>query len=459
MMRRLFFACLLACAAVVPQSAQQKPPAPGSPKDFVLPAARRFTLANGLPVTMVPFGQVPKVAIRLVVAAGNVYEGKNEVWLADTTGSLMREGTTSRAADAVAREFAGMGGELGIAVGSDNTSISTEVLSERGADAVKLLADVTEHPRLPESELERVKGNLLRNLAIQRSTPQAIAQEKFAQLLYGEHPYGRLFPSEAALKGYTIDQVRAYHKNHFGASGARLYVAGVFDAASMETAIRGAFESWDKGSATSPPAVPAASAERLALIDRADAPQSTVLLGLRVPSPSHKDWIALEVTDSLLGGAFASRITSNIREQKGYTYSPQSSINAHPGQAHWVELADVTTNVTGESLKEILYEINRLRKEPPPADELRGIQNNLAGIFIVQNASRTGVISRLSFVDTHGLGPDYLSTYVKRVMAVTPDEVRRIANEYLAPDRMTTVVVGDQKTVKPQMHVAGLPLH
>ena len=184
-----------------------------------------------------------------------------------------------------------------------------------------------------------------------------------------------------------------------------------------------------------------------------------MLLGLRVPSPSHKDWIALEVTDSLLGGAFASRITSNIREQKGYTYSPQSSINAHPGQAHWVELADVTTNVTGESLKEILYEINRLRKEPPPADELRGIQNNLAGIFIVQNASRTGVISRLSFVDTHGLGPDYLSTYVKRVMAVTPDEVRRIANEYLTPERMTTVVVGDEKAVKPQMHGTGLPLH
>ena len=103
--------------------------------------------------------------------------------------------------------------------------------------------------------------------------------------------------------------------------------------------------------------------------------------------------------------------------------------------------------MTGESLKEILYEINRLRKEPPPADELRGIQNNLAGIFIVQNSSRTGVISRLSFVDTHGLGPDYLSTYVKRVMAVTPDEVRRIANEYLTPERLTTVVVGDEKAV------------
>src|SRR5580765_8976420 len=148
---------LLLLLSLAPQeSASQKPPSPGAPRDFVLPAARRFTLANGLPVTMVPFGQVPKVAIRLVVAAGNVYEGKNETWLADLTGNLMREGTTTQAADVVAQAFASMGGELGISVGPDTTSISTEVLSERAVDAVRLLADVAERPGLPESDLERV---------------------------------------------------------------------------------------------------------------------------------------------------------------------------------------------------------------------------------------------------------------------------------------------------------------
>src|SRR5262249_10643060 len=152
----------------------------------------RITLTNGLPVTMVPFGQVPKVSIRLVVAGGNVYEAKNEIWLADLTGNLMREGTTTRPADAVAREFAGMGGELAINIGPDRTSISATVLSDRGADAIRLLADVAEHPRLPTGDLERVKGNLLRNLAIQKSTPQSLAQEKFAELVYGDHPYGRL---------------------------------------------------------------------------------------------------------------------------------------------------------------------------------------------------------------------------------------------------------------------------
>ncbi len=438
-------------AAPAQPATQQKPPAVGAPKDFTLPAAKRFTLANGLPVTMVPFGQVPKAAIRLVVAAGNLYENKDEIWLADLTGNLMREGTAAETADAVARQFAGMGGELGISVGPDTTAISTEVLSERAADAVRKLADVVQRPRLPETEIERVKGNLLRNLAISKSSPQAIAQEKFAQLLYGEHPYGRVFPTEAMLKGYTLAQVQSFYRDHYGAARARLYVAGVFDAASLETAIKQAFEGWTGAKVTDVPAAPASSGRQFALIDRADAPQSTVMLGLRVPSASHKDWIALEVTDALLGGAFGSRITTNIRELKGYTYSPFSQIEAHPGQADWVETADVTTNVTGASLKEIFLEIDRLRKEAPPAAELRGIQNNLAGVFLVQNASRNGVIGRLAFVDLHKLGPDYLSTYVKRVMAVTPDEVRRIANEYLTPDKMSLVVVGDEKTVKPQV--------
>lgn len=448
-----FAGLTLALTLAAPAGAQQKQPPPpaGTPKDFVIPAPRRFTLGNGLPVTLVPFGQVPKVTIRLVVAAANVHEKKDEVWLADLTGSLMREGTATLSAEAVAREFATMGGQLGISVGPDTATISADVLSDRGPDAVKLLAEVAQKPRLPESEIGRLKGDLLRNLAIQRSTPQAVAQEKFAELIWGDHPYGRFFPAEAALKAYTIDQVRAFHRDHFSAVRTRLYVAGVFDLPAMEAAIRQAFEGWTKGTSSEIEKVPAPGTTRFALLDRPDAPQSTVLLGLRVPSPSHKDWVALQVTDALLGGAFGSRITSNIREQKGYTYSPFSTVQSHPGQAQWVEQADVTTKVTGESLKEIFFEVDRLRKEPPPAAELRGIQNNLAGIFVVQNASRNGVIGRLAFVDLHGLGDDYLSTYVKRVVAVTPEDVRRIATEYLTPDKMTLVVVGDVKTVKDQV--------
>ena len=449
----LWIAAAAALSLVLPLGAQQKqtPPPPAAPKDFVIPSPKRFTLANGLPVTTVAFGQVPKVTIRLVVDAANVHETKDQVWLADLTGRMLSEGTTTLGAEALARTFAGMGGQLSVTVGPDTASISTEVLSDHAVQAMQLVADVAAQPLLPESELARVKANLARDLAIQKSTPQAIAQEKFSELIYGDHPYGRIFPTEAMLKSYTIAQVRAFHRDHYGAARARLYVAGVFDAPALEAGIQKAFAGWARGTTGSAPPPAAAPAGGFALLDRADAPQSTVMLGLKVPHPADADWIALQVTDSLLGGSFASRITANIREQKGYTYSPFSTITAHPGQALWAETADVTTKVTGESLKEIFFEIERLRKDPPPAAELQGIKNNLAGVFVVQNASRGGVLGRLVFVDQYQLGDQYLATYVKRVMAVTPDDVRRIATQYLVPEKMTLVVVGDTKTVKEQV--------
>ena len=427
------------------------PPVPGTPRNFVVPAPARSTLPNGLAVSMVPFGQVPKVTIQIVVQAGNTFEQANEIWLADLTGRMLQEGTESQAADVLARRFASMGGNLSVSVGSDGVAVSADVLSDRAPEAVALLAEVLRAPRLPDEALDRVKASLARSLAINRSAPQATAEEKFDALMYGDHPYGRTFPTEAMLKGYTLQQVRGYYTRFYGANRARLYVAGVFDAPLMTRAISDAFSSWRSADPLTMPPAPAPQPRSFALIDRPDAPQSTVYVGVRVPDPSKPDWFAMQVTDALLGGAFASRITANIREQKGYTYSPASTVNTHVTSAHWVEVADVTTNVTGAAIKEIFAEIERLRREPPPEAELTGIKNNLAGVFVVSNASRGGVIAQLVFVDQHKLGDDYLTRYVSDVMSVTAEQVRRIADKYLAPAMMTLVVVGDTKTVKAQV--------
>src|SRR5215470_19722911 len=149
--------------------------------------------------------------------------------------------------------------------------------------------------------------------------------------------------------------------------------------------------------------------------------------------------------DSLLGGSFASRITSNIREQKGYTYSPFSQIGTRRHLAYWVETADVTTAVTGPSMKEILYEVDRLRKEAPSEAELKGIQNYLAGLFVLRNTiSPDALIGQLHFVDSQGMDRSFLSTYVQKVMAVTPQQIQGAAESYLVPSKMTLVVVGDK---------------
>lgn len=453
--RRLAPAAAIMFAAALPAGAQQPkretPPPLGTPKAFTLPPKREFTLANGMKVTFVPFGTIPKVSVYTMVGTGHIDEGSNQVALADVTGEMMREGTTARTATQIAEAVAGMGGELSVFVGDDRTQVGGAVLSERGPEMVRLEADLLRNPRFPESELARITANKAREVAIAKSQPQSLAQEQFVKTIYGDHPYGRLFPTDTMLKSFTIAQVRDFHARNFGAARAHLYVVGQFDAAAVERAVRESFESWAPGSpATVKPPAPR-TGHSVALLDRPNAVQSTIMVGLPVPDPAAKDYTALQVADALLGGTFGSRITTNIREQKGYTYSPYSYVNTHRRDAYWVQQADVTTKFTGASLKEIFGEIDRLQKEAPGTTELDGIKNNMIGIFTLRNASRGGIVNQLAEADLQGLGDDYLSGYVKRVLAVSPAEVQRITATYLTPDRMTLVVVGDKATVAEQL--------
>lgn len=438
-------------AAMSAQTAKETPPAGGTPRPFVLPEATRFLLPNGLQVTIVPYGTVPKVNVSLIVGAGNVDESAEEVWLADLMGELLREGTTSRSAAQVAEAAGSMGGTLSVGVGGDQTTIALDVLSEFTAEAVALVADVAIHPAFPADELARVRDNLLRQLTVTRSTPDTQASERFAAVLYPNHPYGRLLPTDAQLTGYDLAAVKAFHARHVVPNRSHVYVVGQVEPSAIRGAIERAFGGWTRGKDAARAKASPVSARSLHLIDRPGAPQSTLRLGLPVVDPSHADYVALQVTNSLLGGSFASRITSNIREQKGYTYSPYSLLATHPGVAHWVQTADVTTTVTGPAITEIFAEIERLRSEPPSAEELDGIKNYMAGVFVLQNSSRAGIVAQMAFTNLHGLGPDYLRSYVSRVQAVTPADVQRIARQYLSPDRMTLVVVGDGSVVRGQL--------
>jgi zinc protease len=442
---------LLASGSLALAAEKQAPPAPGKPKDFQVPAPRKFTLDNGLGVTLVTYGTVPKVAVRLSIRTGNIDEKADQVWLADLAGDLMAQGTATKSANDIAEAAARMGGSLDVNVGSDRTDVGGDVLSEFAPDIIRLAAEVVQRPKFPESELARLKGDRLRQLSIQKSQAQTQAQEKFRAVLYGDHPYGRLFPTLEMLQGYTVEQIRAFHAANFSAARSHVYIVGRFDAKAVEAAIREAFGDWQKGA---PPTAnpPKPKAERgLYQVDRPGAPQSTIAMGLPVPDPTSPDFVALQVMNTLLGGSFASRITSNIREQKGYTYSPNSQISSRNRDSYWTELADVTTKDTGASLKEIFAEIARLRGEAPTAKELTGFQNYLAGTFVLQNSSRGGILGQLQFVDLNGLPEDYLSTFVRKVYAVTPADVQRLASSHIVPDRMAIVVVGDRKTVDEQV--------
>jgi predicted Zn-dependent peptidase len=447
-----FAVILVLSQNVLAQEAQkQTPPEGGTPKDFTLPAKQQFQLDNGLKVTLVPFGSIPKVTISARVMAGNLNEG-GDTWLADLTANMMEEGTTSRSAEDVARQAAEMGGSLTIAAGLDQTSITGEALAEFAPDMVALLADVMRNPALPPAELDRLKRDAQRNLEVSLNDPGTMAQIAFRKALYGDHPYGRLFPGSEQLEGYSAEQIRSFYEDNFGAQRTHLFVSGMFEADALRSAIENAFGDWKKGPPvlTMPPE-PAEGRQFIDIVNRANASQSNVILGLPTIDPSQPDYIALEAANAMLGGSFSSRITSNIREDKGYTYSPFSQLSVRRGDGYWAQQAAITTDDTAAALKEVYFEINRLRDEPPSEEELRAIQNYMAGVFTLRNSTRQGIINVLNQVDLHGLDDSYLTEYVSRIYALSPQEISRVTTKYLRPEDMTLAVVGDRARIGEEM--------
>jgi predicted Zn-dependent peptidase len=253
------------------------------------------------------------------------------------------------------------------------------------------------------------------------------------------------------IQGYTIDDVQKFYQNNFGAARTHVYVSGKFDAAAVRRAITDSFSSWPHGPDPAIDIPNPVSRRDLRLIDRPGAVQSTLFIGLPTIDPSNADFIPLQVMNAILGGSFGSRITSNIREQKGYTYSPYSQVSARYRDAYWVQIADVTAKFTGASIKEILAEIGRLQKEPPTDKEVEGIKNYLSGVFVLRNSTRDGLVNQLEYVDLHKLGDDYLNTYVQKIYAVTPQQVQQMAQKYVNTEKLTMVVVGDKQTVAEQV--------
>lgn len=430
---------------------KQTPPPGGKPKDFVLPEKKVSQLKNGLKSTMVQYGSIPKVTINLIIKTGNVNEGPTEVWLADLTGELMKEGTTTMDFKTISRKVAAMGGDINIGVGADQTSISGSVLSEFAPDLIKIMADIVMNPALPASEVERLKSDLKRQLSVQKSQPQSQAIESFNSIIYKDHPYGRTFPTQAMLDSYTIEMVKGFYEKNFGAKRAVIYVVGKFDEAATRKSIDESFNKWKEGAEPSYPPVTPTTSDEVSMINRSDAPQTTIILGLPTINPQHADYVALQVTNSILGGSFGSRITSNIRENKGYTYSPFSTIQNHKNTSVWYEQADVTSEHTGAALQEIAKEVKTLQTEPPPKAELEGIQNYMAGVFVLQNSTPSGIINQLNFIDNHGLSDSYLANRVKNIYAITPEKVSAMAKEHFKYEQMTLVLVGDKKLLQQQI--------
>ncbi len=447
--------------APAPAIAELPEPPLGSPRPFILPASERYTLANGMTVTLIPYGRVPKTMMRLEIGAGEIEEGAS-VELASLTATMLKEGTRSRDAAAIAAAAAGMGGSLATHGTNGGTAVRVSGLSDFAPQMAALIGDVVRHPSFPAAAFARIRADTVRAWTAAATSPGALASSALSHAMFGDHPYGRPMPTAAQLERYTVEDLRRFHAANFGARRARLYVAGRFDAATLKAAIERAFGDWQPGPAplSLPPTL--RPGPHIVLVDQPGALQTNVTIRTPMPPAGSPDTVPLRVAIELLAGSFSSRIVRNIREDKGYTYSPISAYQQRRGVTFWMFAVDVTTAVTGPALKEIFHEIRTLQTTPPPPAEAEGMRNWTVGQFMLENSQSSSLIDLMVERDIEGLPATSLDGFVPAAMAVTAPQMSAMVRRYMPLDRLSMTIAGDLAVIRPQLEalpeLKGIPM-
>jgi zinc protease len=433
-------------------SAQDRP-AVGPERPFQLAPRIEKTLANGLRVIVTRQTAIPKVSITLTVLSGYSSDPADLTGLASLTADLIQEGTKTKSSRQIRRDVFGMGGSLSAAASQDYTSVSVRGLSEFASRLIDLTADVVMNPTIPEDEVAILKQQHLQTVSQQKASPQFLANRTFRAALFGQHPYARTSETEASLNAMDRAKLVAFHRDHYRPNNAFLLIVGAIDPDATIAAAEKAFGGWARGEVAKPAfaAPPALSGRQVFFVQRPNSVQSSIAMGNIAVKRSDPRWFELTLANTIYGGAFNSRIVRNIREEKGYTYSPQSALTGFSDAGFYRFAADVRNDVTGATLTEVFKEMDKMRAEGSDGAELQGAKSYLRGIFPIQTATQTGLSATLNNVYIFGLPKDYPETFRTKVAAVTPEQVKGAASTLLGSETSLIAIVGDYAKVKEQL--------
>lgn len=455
-------AALLAAAPAFAQPGfPTTPPRPQGAPRLDLPEPQRMTLPNGLKVMYVRQAELPVVSAVLVTrGAGGADEPGEIPGLAAFTANMLDEGAAGMDALALADALDLLGASLGTFSGTDAAQVNLYVLRQNFPRALQLMADVVTRPDFPEREVNRLRDERLTALARARDEATTIAGNAFSALVYGaDHPYGRISSAETTR---LLDRARvqAFHASRYRPENSTLILVGDVDPSAMQPMIAQAFGGWRaQGPAVQigePPAPPAIGRTTVYLIDKPGAAQSEIRIGHPGVARSNPDFFPLMVLNTMLGGTFTSRLNTNLRETHGWAYGARSTFQMLRGAGPFTAAAGVQTNATDSSLVEFFRELNRIRTEPVTAEELQKIKNYVGLRLPDQMETTQSVASSLAGLETYGLDASFYDDYVQRVMAVTAEDLRRVANQYLRPENSVVVIVGDRSVVEAGIRAANV---
>jgi len=421
-------------------------PEPGPVRPFNFPAIERSALPSGLRVWTVRHPAIPTVTLMLLVRRGAANDPQGKEGLAALTVDMLDEGSGSLSAIEMHEELARIGAQLDADIGPDSALLTVTALSRFTARALTILGDMVVRPALRENDFQRVRQLRLHRLTQLRDMPGAVADRTFMRLLYGNHPYGHTpLGGQDALASLQLDDVRAFHGGSIRPSEATLVVVGDCEHADVLAVAAETFADWT-GTADSAPVVAAEPPQpaRLNVVPRPRAPQSELRIGHVAAARSTPDYHALVAANMVLGGQFVSRINLNLREDKGYTYGARTSFDFRRLPGPFALQVSVQTAVTGRAIEESFSELTGIRGGRPvtPGELAMGVAALTRGY--ARNFETAEQVARaVTQIALYDLPDTYFADFVPRVEKLTVDDVTHAAEQYLHPDRMTTLIVGD----------------
>jgi predicted Zn-dependent peptidase len=422
------------------------------------PAVAERTLANGVRVLVVRRPSVPLVEVRLRIPfhPGPGARGAVHLTRASVLSQTLLSGTAEMSTVDIAAALQEVGGGLSVGVDPDRLLISGNSLSTGLPRLLEVLADVLTGATYPAPEVAAERDRLADRIEMAASQPAQAVRKALLRRLFGAHPYAVQTPEPEEVRAVRPPALRSLHSSRVVPDGALLVLVGDVSPTRTLDTVEAALSEWT-GSGHVPALKPAPAPEAgpVLLVDRPGSVQSSVRIGLGAIARANPQYSALQLANLVFGGYFSSRLVENIREDKGYTYSPHSSITHWTAGSLTVVDADVATEVTAPALLEMGYELGKIASLAPRQDELDQARQYAIGTTQLSIASQGGLAGTLVMLASAGLDLDWLYEQPARLAAVSVDDVHAAAAEYLAPSSAVTVVLGDVDSVAGPLAALG----
>lgn len=440
---------------------RSKPPAIGPAPSLKLPAIQKQKLSNGLQVWLVEHHEVPLAQVNLIVRSGSAADPIGKYGVGSLAAAMLDEGAGTRNSLELADALEFLGANLSTTSSFDYSAIRLSVPVSKLADALPLMADVALRPTFPASDLDRLKKERLTALLQARDNPAALIQLAFPRIVFGPtHRYGTSANGlPPAIESFTVADLQNFYRAHYRPDNATLLVVGDVTLASIMPMLEKQFGAW-KAEGMAPlvadvPMAPQLTSRAVYIIDKPEAPQSQIRIGWVGVPRSTGDYAALEVLNTILGGSFTSRLNQNLREEHGYSYGASSAFDMRLSAGPFLAAAGVQSDKTAPAVQEFFNELNAIVK-PVPADELQKSKNYVALSFPGEFETTGDLARKLEDLVVYKLPENTFASFVDEVNKVTAADLQKLAAQYIQPDKMAVVIVGDRKTIEDEVRKLNL---